>query len=159
MAAVHHSAILSTDVEQSLRFWRDGLGFVVLMDEVFAGPWPTLFDGPTERLRAIFLGDPSRSDAGIVELVSFVDEEGEPVVTQPADASPTGSAFFLLSVVTDLTATLQRLRELGLDVDPRVAEVAGIAMAAIRDPDGVRVELVDDGGAANLDRLAGGSEP
>lgn len=30
---IHHSAICVRDLEPSLRFWRDGLGFTVLMDE------------------------------------------------------------------------------------------------------------------------------
>jgi glyoxylase I family protein len=41
VAVIHHSAICVRDVEASLRFWRDGLGFEVLMDERFTGDWPT----------------------------------------------------------------------------------------------------------------------
>lgn len=152
MATVHHSAIVARDMERSLRFWRDGMDFVVLMDNVFDGSWRALFDGPTDRLRAVFLGDPARSDAGIVELVTYVDDSGEPVEASGADGDA-GSGFFLLSVVTDLSATLDRLTALGLDVDARVTEVAGVAMAAVRDPDGVLVELIDGGGTSNLDRL------
>ena len=32
MSGIHHTAILSSDVEASMRFWRDGLGFAELFD-------------------------------------------------------------------------------------------------------------------------------
>ena len=44
-ARVHHSAIVVRDVEASLRFWRDGIGFAVMMDRHFDGDWPTLVRG------------------------------------------------------------------------------------------------------------------
>jgi catechol 2,3-dioxygenase-like lactoylglutathione lyase family enzyme len=34
VAKVHHSAIVTRDVEASVAFWRDGLGLDVLMDTV-----------------------------------------------------------------------------------------------------------------------------
>ena len=40
---IHHSAICTRDLDASVRFWRDGLGFVEQMDERFEGDWPTLF--------------------------------------------------------------------------------------------------------------------
>ena len=57
------------------------------MDERFPGDWPTLFGAPTTSLRAVFLGDPSRPDTGIVELVDLGAVPG------PADsaAGPAGS--------------------------------------------------------------------
>src|ERR1700722_4619587 len=59
MTGVHHTAIVTTDVERALAFWRDGLGLTVLFDHVFTGDWPTLFDAKTDTLQSIFLGDPS----------------------------------------------------------------------------------------------------
>ncbi|TMK83046.1 MAG: VOC family protein [Actinobacteria bacterium] len=32
---IHHTAIVVADVDASLRFWRDGLGFQLLMDDTF----------------------------------------------------------------------------------------------------------------------------
>ena len=103
MTVVHHSAICVRDMEESLRFWRDGLGFAVLMDQRFRGDWPTLLEGPTDSLRAVFLGDPAAADAGIVELVDLGTVPG------PPDAAPPRSGFLLLSVFTDVTAALDRL--------------------------------------------------
>jgi glyoxylase I family protein len=155
VSVVHHSAICVQDVETSLRFWRDGLGFAVLMDERFAGDWPTLLRAPSTALRAVFLGDPARPQAGIVELVDLGDV---PDGVEPALA-PASSGFLLLSVMTDLDAALDRLAALGLGGTPRRIEVSGVAMAVVVDPDGVQVELVDTAASRNLDRLTGPTSP
>jgi catechol 2,3-dioxygenase-like lactoylglutathione lyase family enzyme len=31
VTGIHHTAIVTADVERSLRFWRDGLGFAELI--------------------------------------------------------------------------------------------------------------------------------
>jgi glyoxylase I family protein len=146
---IHHSAICVRDLDTSLRFWRDGLGFEVLMDRRFEGDWPKLFDAPSKSLRAVFLGDPAKPESGIVELLDL-GETGD----GPASATSVSSGLFLLSVFTDLDAVLLRLSLLGLGGEPRQIEVSGVAMAVVSDPDGVLVELVDSGAAANLDRLS-----
>jgi catechol 2,3-dioxygenase-like lactoylglutathione lyase family enzyme len=138
----HHIAICAHDVDESLRFYRDGLGFGVLMDEVFEGDWPALFGARGTKLRSVFLGDPSVADAGIVELVSFVDgmADGATAAAEPA------LGFLLVSVYVEVDATLQRLAALGLGGEPRRIAQPGpagdIAMATVRDPDGVLVELI-----------------
>ncbi len=149
MQVIHHSAICVRNLESSLRFWRDGLGFSVLMDERFPGDWPTLFGAPTTSLRAVFLGDPSRPDTGIVELV---DLGAVPGSTNSA-SELAGAGVLLLSVITDLDAALGRLASLGFGGTPRRIEVAGVGLAVVTDPDGVRVELVDSGAQANLAHL------
>ncbi len=147
MSAIHHSAICVRDVDTSLRFWRDGLGFEVLMDRRFEGDWPVLFGAPSSSLRAIFLGDPERPESGIVELLDLGDLEDRP-------SSPVANGLLLLSVFTDLASAIERLTALGLGGEHRRIEVSGVAMAVVSDPDGVLVELVDAGAAANLDRLS-----
>jgi len=141
MTALHHGAIRVGDLEASLRFYRDGIGLAVLMDHEFDGPWRELFDAPADRLRSVFLGDPEHPDAGIVELVAFVE-------ARPGEAlsSGDGRGFFLLSFFVDVDATLARLGTLGFEAPPRRVELPGprepVTMATVRDPDGVLVELV-----------------
>lgn len=148
MPVVHHSAICVRDMEASLRFWRDGLGFEVLLDQRFSGDWPTLLRAPSRSLRAVFLGRGDLPDAGIVELVDLgAVPDGAPDGPAPAPG------MLLLSVMTDVDATLQRLARLGLGAVPRRIEVHGIDMCTVVDPDGVVVELVDPGAAANLGRM------
>jgi catechol 2,3-dioxygenase-like lactoylglutathione lyase family enzyme len=139
---VHHTAIVTADVEASMRFWRDGLGFSELFDYTFSGDWPTLFDAKTDSLRSVFLGDPQTPDTGIVELVVF---DGV-VAPDPAPAGP-AFGFFLISLQRDVDPTLARLAELGFAEGVRRISVPApggttVQMAVITAPDGVRVELV-----------------
>jgi glyoxylase I family protein len=139
---IHHTAIVTADIERSIRFWCDGLGFTRLFDYTFTGDWPTLFNARTDQLRSIFLGDPSTPDAGIVELVQFEDAHAAP---RPPDEPAFG--FFLLSLQRDVDATLAQLAELGFDDGARRIEMPApggktVTMAVITAPDGVRVELV-----------------
>ena len=76
MPGIHHTAIVTADVDASMRFWRDGLGLTELFDYTFTGDWPTLFGAATDQLRSIFLGDPETPETGIVELVYSTDARG-----------------------------------------------------------------------------------
>lgn len=154
MNVIHHSAVCVRDVDASLRFWRDGLGFDVIMDERFEGDWPTLLGSASTSLRAVFLGDRAHPESGIVELVYF-SEPMESAGPQPGSPRP---GILLVSVMTDVGAVLDRLARLGLGGTPRRIEVSGIAMAVVVDPDGVLVELVDSGATANLGRITGPAE-
>lgn len=142
MPGIHHTAIVTADVEASMRFWRDGLGFTELFDYTFTGDWQTLFNADTDQLRSIFLGDPDTPDTGIVELVVLEGADAVP-------AAPDGPAFgfFLLSLQRDVDATLATLAGLGFDDGVRRIEMPApgekkVAMAVITAPDGVRVELI-----------------
>jgi catechol 2,3-dioxygenase-like lactoylglutathione lyase family enzyme len=139
---VHHAAICTADVERSLRFWRDGLGFTELFDHTFRGNWPALFGACSDRLRSIFLGDPQTPDTGIVELVVF-----EGAGDAPAPAAGPRHGFFLLSLQRDVDATLSDLAALGFTDGVRRISVpapggATVPMAVIAAPDGVLVELI-----------------
>jgi catechol 2,3-dioxygenase-like lactoylglutathione lyase family enzyme len=142
MPGVHHTAIVTADVERSKRFWCDGMGLTELFDHTFTGDWPTLFGARSERLRSIFLGDPHTPDAGIVELVLF-----DGVRDGPAPSDGPAFGFFLLSMERDVEATLTALAQLGFDDGVRRIAMPApggktVAMAVINAPDGVRVELI-----------------
>ena len=142
MLGVHHAAICTADVELSMRFWRDGLGFTELFDRTFSGDWPELFGAESSKLRSIFLGDPQNPETGIVELVVF-DSAGE----APATAPGPRHGFFLLSLQRDVDATLSALAALGFTGGARRIDMPGpkgamVPMAVITAPDGVLVELI-----------------
>ena len=147
-ARVHHSALVVRDVDASLRFWRDGIGFEVMMDMQFDGDWETLFGAPGNRLRSVFLGDPAQPASGIVELVQF-EAAPTPTPARTPGAGPGAAGFFLLSCYVDVEAVLDRLAALGLGGPPRRITVPGpgrdVAMATVVDPDGVLVELIGSG--------------
>ena len=153
-ARVHHSAIVVRDVQASLRFWRDGIGFEVMMDMSFDGDWRSLFGARSNRLRSLFLGDPAHPDAGIVELVQFDETEAEPESTNSHEGAEDRAAvtapregFFLLSCFVDVDETLTRLAALDLGGEARRITVpapggGAVQMATVVDPDGVLVELI-----------------
>ena len=143
MTGVHHSAICTSDVERSLRFWRDGLGLTELFDHHFAGDWPELFGAETDRLRSIFLGDPRTPNSGIVELVQFAGAAEAPAVSGGVPRH----GFFLLSLEREVDATLSALAALGFADGVRritVPAPAGktVTMAVVVAPDDVLVELI-----------------
>jgi len=139
---IHHTAIVTADVDRSMRFWCDGLGFAELFDHTFTGDWPTLFGATTDRLRSVFLGDPTAPDTGIVELVQF-----EGAIPGPPPSSAPAFGFFLLSLQRDVDVTLAGLAALGFDDGVRRIEMSApggkaVVMAVVTAPDGVRVELI-----------------
>jgi len=115
---IHHSVVVVRDLEASLRFYRDGLGLDLLQDRHVEGDWPDLFDAPSRRVRAVFLGDAAVPDdhAGVLELNVFDCD----IPTGPAPWPPR-TGFFLLSFFVDVEATLSRLAALGLGGPPRRA--------------------------------------
>lgn len=145
MRAIHHTAIITADFEQALRFWRDGLGLTPMLDYTFTGDWPTLFGVDSDALRSIFLGDPDSPDAGIVELVQFVDAEQAPA----ASDSGAGQGFFLVSLQREVEPTLAALAAQGFTDGVRQISMPApggkkVAMAVIMAPDNIRVELIGD---------------
>jgi len=139
---IHHTAIVTADVDASMRFWRDGLGLTELFDYTFTGDWPSLFGAATDQLRSIFLGDPETPDTGIVELVML-----DAVQAAPPPTDVPGFGFFLVSLQRDVDATLATLAGLGFDEGVRRIEMPApggkkVAMAVLNAPDGVRVELI-----------------
>jgi glyoxylase I family protein len=141
MPAIHHAVITVSDIEASLRFYRDGLGLAVLQDREVDGDWPALFGAPSTRLRAVFLGDPDVPDlqAGVLELNAFASDAPAP--------TPDGyrAGLTMLSYFVDVDATLARLAALGFTEPPRRIdqETPGgiLTIAVVSDPDGVDVLL------------------
>src|SRR5260370_22361616 len=113
---IHHSVVVVRDIEASLCFYRDGLGLDLLQDRHVEGDWPDLFDAPSRRVHAAFLGDAGVPDdhAGVLELNVF---DGDVPAGPPP--SPPRTGFFLLSFFVDVEATLSRLAALRLGRPPR----------------------------------------
>ncbi len=65
--------VVVRDLEASLRFYRDGIGLDLSQDRHVEGDWPALFDAPSRRVCAVFLGDAGVPDdhAGVLELNVF----------------------------------------------------------------------------------------
>jgi glyoxylase I family protein len=148
---VHHLALWvhEHEVEDSLRFYRDGIGLDMIMDIHAHGDFAELFDVPYRRLRSIMLGDRGDILAGVFELVVFdhrsdalapVDDSQLPEPSRP-------SRYLLHSFFVEFDEVLPRLKELGfLDSykEQQVQTPVGLSrVITLRDPHGFMVELAD----------------
>ena len=119
-----HTMVRVTDLDASLRFYRDALGLVELRRK----------DYPQGRYTLVFLAAPG-DDSAQVELTFNWDPE----------AYAGGRNFGHLAYeVDDIYATCQRLREHGVTINrpPRDGR-----MAFVRSPDQISIELLQRGGA------------
>ena len=119
-----HTMVRVTDLDASLRFYRDALGLVELRRK----------DYPQGRYTLLFLAAPG-DDSAQVELTFNWDPEGY-----------AGGRNFghLAYEVDDIYATCQRLREHGVTINrpPRDGR-----MAFVRSPDQISIELLQRGAA------------
>jgi len=119
-----HTMVRVTDVDASLRFYRDALGLEVVSRK----------DHPQGRFTLIFLAAPGDPDAQ-VELTFNWDPEVY-----------TGGRNFghLAYAVDDIYAACRRLMEHGVTINrpPRDGR-----MAFVRSPDNISIELLQAGGS------------
>jgi lactoylglutathione lyase len=119
-----HTMVRVTDIEQSLRFYRDALGLREISRRDF----------PEGRFTLVFLAAPG-------------DEEAQVELTHNWDPAPypAGRNFgHLAYAVGDVYATCQRLMDHGVTINrpPRDGH-----MAFVRSPDNISVELLQEGAA------------
>ena len=119
-----HTMVRVSDLDASLRFYRDALGLRLLR----------MFDVPGGRFTLAFLAAPG-------------DEEAQVELTYNWDDEDYGSARnfgHLAYEVENVYATCQRLMDLGVTINrpPRDGR-----MAFVRSPDLVSIEILQDGNA------------
>ena len=119
-----HTMVRVTDVEASLRFYRDALGLEVIRRRDF----------PQGRYTLVFLAAPGDADAQ-VELTWNWD---------PEDYTGGRNFGHLAYAVEDIYAICRRLQEHGVTIlrPPRDGR-----MAFVRSPDNISIELLQKGGA------------
>ena len=120
-----HTMVRVTDIDQSLRFYCDGLGFKEIRRS----------ENEKGRYTLIFLSPSGTEDAGTIELTFNWDPE---VYTG-------GRNFGHLAIgVDDIYATCKHLQNLGVTINrpPREGR-----MAFVRSPDNVSVEILQQGAA------------
>ena len=124
-----HTMVRVTDIEASLRFYRDALGLAMLSRR----------DNETGRYTLVFLAAPGDTQAQ-VELT-----HNWPAADGSAEAYTGGRNFgHLAYAVDDIYATCQRLMDHGVTISrpPRDGR-----MAFLRSPDHISIELLQAGGA------------
>jgi catechol 2,3-dioxygenase-like lactoylglutathione lyase family enzyme len=142
ITAIGHVGICVTDMERSLRFWRDGLGFEVLREFEFRGSaWRRVLELSELELRTKII----RRDHMTLELMHFT----EPRHVGSAERSPMNRLGFthLAVWVSDLDAAAKRVLEYGGAIVQSTYTVFDHPKLQGKwiigtDPDGVRVELI-----------------
>ena len=124
-----HTMVRVTDIEASLRFYRDALGLEMLSRK----------DNEGGRYTLVFLAAPGDSSAQIELTYNWPAPDGT------AEAYGGGRNFgHVAYAVDDIYATCQRLMDHGVTVlrPPRDGR-----MAFVRSPDNISIELLQAGGA------------
>lgn len=138
-----HVGIAVTDLDRSLRFYRDLLGFRFEHELRVAGePSDTLLRLRDVRLHAVYLV----RDGVRVELLHFASPTASP---RPPRTMHEPGLTHLSFRVADLDATLDALRAAGVRVlDDTIVRMPahGAAACFIVDPDGQLIELVQSPG-------------
>ncbi len=123
-----HTMVRVTDLDASLRFYRDALGLEVL----------SLREVPGGRFTLAFLAAPGQPQAQVELTYNWPAPDGSAEVY-------TGGRNFghLAYAVNDIYATCQRLMDHGVTINrpPRDGY-----MAFVRSPDGISIELLQAGG-------------
>jgi lactoylglutathione lyase len=119
-----HTMVRVTDVDASLRFYRDALGLEVLSRK----------DYPQGKFTLIFLAAPGDHEAQVELTHNW----------QPEQYGGGRNFGHLAYAVDDIYAACERLQQHGVTINrpPRDGR-----MAFVRSPDGISIELLQNGGA------------
>ena len=141
MKAVRHFGIVVSDMERSLRFYRDLLGLkaVRVMDE--SGEYlDNMLSLQNVRVTTVKMSADSGST--VVELLEFKSHRPEePAKHEVYSIGPSHIAF----TVDDLDAVYRRLSETGVrfNAPPQLSLDGYAKVTFCQDPDGMPIELVE----------------
>ena len=141
VSKLHHTGYTVSDLERSLRFYRDLLGCeVIATQEKRGGYLADIVGYPDAHVRMAHLRAPESDH--IIELFEYVSPEPEQRRTEPWSVGLTHVCF----LVSDLQATYERLLEARVEFYSPPVEIdtginAGGWALYLRDPDQITVEL------------------
>jgi catechol 2,3-dioxygenase-like lactoylglutathione lyase family enzyme len=137
--SVHHVSFCVSDMDRSLAFYRDALGFEVLNDRKVEGRFPeTVSALPGARMRIVHL----RGHGQGLELIQYFAPPGARTAPRTCDV---GSAHVCF-VTDDIDREMEMLRRHGARFLSPAMTVeggpnAGNRMVYFLDPDGIPMEL------------------
>lgn len=144
-----HGGIAVSDMEQSLRFYRDGLALEVVVDRVASDEYLfRILALRAESIRIVYLRIPQTSS--MIELLEFRGIEREPVSARPCDPG----CSHLCLYVSGIDALHSRLKGMGFPsrAPGPTLITAGPNLGAkglyMIDPDGYLLELFERPSAA-----------
>lgn len=136
--AMSHIGICTRDLDASLRFYTEGLGFTLerTIDEIGA-PFDAMMELPGMRCRVHYI----KSGGFTLELIGIAGG-----VTGSAERKPMNQLGFthMTLLVDDLAATIERVERLGGKAHRETQVDSDFGpMLFCTDPNGVRVELIE----------------
>jgi catechol 2,3-dioxygenase-like lactoylglutathione lyase family enzyme len=143
---IHHTAISTADLERSVRFYRDLLGF----EEIFTSGWERGADradkitGLTDSSARLVMLKAGNAYIEIFQYSSPQARAGDP--NRPA--CDHGITHLCLDV-RDIQAEYERLKTAGMAFHCPPQEMGGVSATYGRDPDGNIVELLEVKDKAN----------
>tara|TARA_Y100001963_G_scaffold159287_1_gene262342 strand:- start:19574 stop:19999 length:426 start_codon:yes stop_codon:yes gene_type:complete len=137
---LRHVGITVTDVEESLKFYRDILGFKVarIMDE--SGEHIDNFSAlKGVHVKTVKLKDETN---GMIELLQY---HSHPRTAEENDITHIGCSHFALTV-RNLDSILDSIRENGYAINsvPQYSPDGKVKLTFCKDPDGALIELVEE---------------
>ena len=143
MPSLHHTGLTISNLERSLRFWRDAMGMTVVVDQEKKGGYLEEIVGePGAHVRMVHLAFDGQGPR--IELFEYITPTAGQHISRPADV---GFAHVCVAC-DDLDSRLERLIGAGgTPFSPPVEIDTGANRGGrgvyLRDPDGHVVELFE----------------
>jgi catechol 2,3-dioxygenase-like lactoylglutathione lyase family enzyme len=140
ITAIRHAGLVVADLEQSLKFWCDAMGFVVSRQMEESGPHIDAMMGLKDvRVTTAKLAAP---DGNLLELLCFHSHPEKP--RWAGKPYSTGFTHIALTV-KDLDETLHRLEQFGASIpaEPQLSPDGQVKVIYATGPEGVLLELVE----------------
>jgi catechol 2,3-dioxygenase-like lactoylglutathione lyase family enzyme len=141
---LHHTGFTVADLERSLGFYRDLLGFEVVLEQEKQGGYLGAIVGyPDAHVRMAHIRAPGSEHR--LELFQYLEPPMEDRPLEPRQIGPTHVCL----VVDDLRGLYERLSAAGVDswfsppVEVDTGANAGSLALYLRDPDGIVLELFE----------------
>ena len=140
ITAIRHMGLVVADLDKSLKFWCDTMGFVVSRQMEESGPHIDAIMGlKNVKVTTVKLSAP---DGNLLELLHFHSHFDKP----RWEGSPFSTGFTHIALtVKDLDETLRRLKRAGASVPakPQLSSDGNVKVIYASGPEGVLLELVE----------------
>ena len=140
ITSMNHTGFVVRDLDQSVEFYRAGVGLeVVATREREGGPISQVLGYADTHIKVALL---RTGDGHVLELIQYVHPVG---AERPTDERNTLGATHLAFDVEDIQQTFEQLNSRGGRMLNAPAEVApGRTVCYLQDPDGNWIELIED---------------
>ena len=140
IVASRHAGLVVADLEQSLKFWCDAMGFVVSRQMEESGPHIDAMMGlKGVRVTTAKLAAP---DGDLLELLCFHSHPDKP----RWEGKPYSTGFTHIAMtVKDLDETLCRIKQFGASIpaEPQLSPDGQVKVIYATGPEGILLELVE----------------